>query len=68
MPATIPYSHSWQAHRCPDCGEPIVRVSRRAVDRLQSLVSPVWRFCCSDPDCSWTATIRREELRIPLFS
>ena len=64
----VTYTHVRQALLCPECGRAIVRVPRSTADRLQSLLTPVWRFSCSDAGCSWTDTIRRDELRIPLFS
>lgn len=66
MPALVSYAHSRHAHRCPSCGDSIVRIRRRPLDRLHSIFVPVWRFACSDTGCSWTGTVRREDLRVPL--
>ena len=68
MPATEVYSHARRTQRCPDCRAPIERIRRRRIDRVRSLITPVWRFACSDPGCHWTATIRRASLRVRLFA
>jgi hypothetical protein len=62
------YAHAQRAHRCPTCGQPIVRIQRRPLDRLHSVFVPVWRFACSSRNCGWTDTIRRADLRIPLIA
>lgn len=66
MPALVAYAHSRNAHRCPSCGRSIVRIRRRRLDRMRGLFMPVWRFACSDADCPWTGTLRRDDLRVPL--
>ncbi len=44
--------------RCPRCRGPVVRVRRRALDRLVSLVSPRHRFRCAGFGCGWEGTLR----------
>ena len=40
-------------NRCPKCSDQLVRVRRRAIDRLLSLAVPVRRFRCSAPNCGY---------------
>ena len=40
-------------NRCPKCSDELVRVRRRAIDRLLSLAVPVHRFRCSAPNCGY---------------
>lgn len=43
---------------CPGCGNVrLRRVRRRAVDRLLSMVRPVFRFRCTRPDCEWAGNV-----------
>ena len=44
-------------HTCPTCGEPLLRIPRRAVDRLLSLFSPVHRYRCRNHSCRWQGNI-----------
>lgn len=37
--------------RCPRCGGVAYRVPRRGIDRLTSLVRPVWRYNCQRLGC-----------------
>jgi hypothetical protein len=50
--------------RCPQCGEVAVRVRRRPLDRVVSLVGLVWRFRCKNRECRWTGTVRMEPMRV----
>jgi hypothetical protein len=44
--------------RCPRCGSTdLQRVHRRLLDRLLSLVRPVYRFRCADPHCAWEGNV-----------
>ena len=43
---------------CPECGARLMRVRRRATDRLLSLVVPVQRYRCSGFGCQWEGTLR----------
>jgi len=42
---------------CPKCGSLAVRVARRAVDRLYSLIRPVRRYQCSAQECRWIGNL-----------
>jgi hypothetical protein len=44
--------------RCPRCSGGVVRIRRRAFDRLVSLVSPRHRFRCAAFGCGWEGTLR----------
>jgi hypothetical protein len=44
--------------RCPRCRGGVVRIRRRAFDRLVSLVSPRQRFRCAAFGCGWEGTLR----------
>lgn len=41
---------------CPQCGDDLVRVERRLLDRLFSLVVPLQRYRCRLHDCQWEGT------------
>ena len=45
---------------CPKCGSLAVRVARRPVDRLYSLIRPVRRYQCSAQDCRWIGNLAGE--------
>ena len=42
---------------CPQCGEPLLRMRRRIVDRLTSFFQPVQRFRCRSHRCQWQGNI-----------
>jgi hypothetical protein len=43
---------------CPRCGDArLLRVRRRLVDRLLSLVRPVFRFRCESVECQWEGNL-----------
>jgi hypothetical protein len=44
--------------RCPRCRGAVVRIRRRAFDRLVSVVSPRKRFRCAAFGCGWEGTLR----------
>ena len=47
--------------RCPRCGNTdLLRIHRRLLDRLLSLVRPVYRFRCADPRCAWEGNVRQK--------
>lgn len=52
-----PYRHVKQT--CPQCGEPALRIPRRLVDRLTSLVHPVQRYQCTALECEWQGNLPR---------
>jgi hypothetical protein len=43
---------------CPRCRGALVRIPRRAFDRLISVVSPRKRFRCAAFGCGWEGTLR----------
>ncbi|MCU0982233.1 MAG: hypothetical protein MUF25_24015 [Pirellulaceae bacterium] len=44
--------------RCPRCGNTdLLRIHRRLLDRLLSLVHPVYRFRCAKPGCAWEGNL-----------
>ena len=42
---------------CPKCGGELSRVSRRLIDRLQSLLRPVHRYRCRNFSCQWVGNL-----------
>jgi hypothetical protein len=44
--------------RCPRCQGAVMRVRRRAFDRLVSVISPRKRFRCAAFGCGWEGTLR----------
>jgi len=51
-------SKACEGARCPRCNGGVVRIRRRAFDRLVSLVSPRHRFRCAAFGCGWEGTLR----------
>jgi len=47
------------ALKCPLCGGALLRMPRRPVDRLASLVRPVCRYRCMAVHCQWEGNLRR---------
>jgi len=45
--------------RCPRCNGELIRVRRRLIDKLLSIVIPVRRFRCVDAGCIWEGNVRR---------
>lgn len=43
---------------CPECGGRLMRVRRRATDRLLSLMVPVHRYRCTGFGCQWEGVLR----------
>lgn len=48
-------------HLCPCCDAKLIRIPRRPVDRLLSLLAPVQRFRCTNFQCQWVGNIHMEE-------
>jgi hypothetical protein len=44
-------------HTCPQCGQSLIRIRRRFIDRLTSIVQPVHRFRCRNHTCQWQGNI-----------
>jgi len=42
---------------CPDCGELLMRIPRRLIDRLTSLFAPIRRYQCRSQRCQWRGNI-----------
>ena len=47
---------------CPQCGDTVLRVHRRVVDRLFSLFHPVHRYQCTSLECGWQGNLPRRAL------
>ncbi|TAK90883.1 MAG: hypothetical protein EPO06_06045 [Burkholderiaceae bacterium] len=45
--------------KCPLCGGDLLRVPRRPLDRLVSVVRPVGRYRCMAMQCQWEGNLRR---------
>jgi hypothetical protein len=60
MPEAPPVygSKSHDDFRCPRCSGGVVRIRRRALDKLMSVVSPRQRFRCAVFGCGWEGTLR----------
>jgi hypothetical protein len=50
------------ACRCHECGDILIRVPRRLVDRLLSAFAPVRRFRCSNLLCLWEGNLRQSRM------
>jgi predicted RNA-binding Zn-ribbon protein involved in translation (DUF1610 family) len=43
---------------CPQCGDTVLRVPRRVVDRLYSLLfHPIHRYQCTSLECGWQGNL-----------
>jgi predicted RNA-binding Zn-ribbon protein involved in translation (DUF1610 family) len=42
---------------CPQCGDAVLRVPRRLVDRAISLIRPVHRYQCTSLECGWQGNL-----------
>lgn len=47
---------------CPQCGDTVLRVHRRVIDRLYSLFHPVHRYQCTSLECGWQGNLPRGPL------
>jgi predicted RNA-binding Zn-ribbon protein involved in translation (DUF1610 family) len=47
---------------CPQCGDTVLRVPRRVIDRLYSLFHPVHRYQCTSLECGWQGNLSRGPL------
>ena len=47
---------------CPRCGGRVIRIRRRPIDRLISLIRPVRRYQCEKPNCGWIGNVPRSAL------
>jgi len=52
---------SLHERECPVCGGPALRIRRRFIDRLISLVIPVHRYHCQTATCGWRGNLRVSE-------
>lgn len=50
--------HTGSRLTCPLCSHDLIRVARRPVDRLLSLVAPQCRYRCRQHDCQWEGALR----------
>ena len=49
---------NFRERECPMCGGPALRIRRRLIDRLVSLVIPVHRYQCQMATCGWHGNLR----------
>lgn len=47
---------------CPRCGSPLMRVHRRSVDRVLSVIWKVERYRCYNFQCQWEGNLRPKEV------
>jgi hypothetical protein len=52
------YASATTKHTCPLCAGYLIRIPRRATDRLLSLFALVHRYRCSHFSCQWEGRIR----------
>ncbi len=52
-------------HRCPDCGGPIERLHRHALDRWASSFRSLHRYRCLDDKCGWEGLMGRVPHTVP---
>ena len=53
-----------QHARCRQCGdEKLIRIRRRFVDRLISVVYPLKRYRCTAAGCDWEGALSRKRVR-----
>lgn len=52
-------------HRCPDCGGPIERLHRHALDRWASAFRSVHRYRCLNEKCGWEGLVGRLPRAVP---
>lgn len=56
---TNPVEYLLESHRaCPQCGQPLDRMRRRAIDRVTSLFVPVQRYRCRAFTCRWEGNLK----------
>jgi len=55
---TTGYVSAASEHTCPRCLGVLVRIRRRAIDRLWSLFVPVHRYRCPHFSCQWEGNLR----------
>ena len=51
------YRHAGRT--CPQCGDFVLRIHRRVIDRLYSLYHPVYRYQCTSLECGWQGNLPR---------
>jgi len=49
--------YMYSSRSCPQCGDGLMRVHRRVVDRLYSLYRPVHRYQCTSLECGWQGNL-----------
>lgn len=45
-------------HRCLRCGDALIRIPRRPIDRLLSVIAPLQRFRCPNFKCQFEGNLR----------
>lgn len=70
MQTAVPDHNSRHQHgsrfSCPRCRARMIRVRRRAIDNVVSVVIPVHRFRCSSPECGYACNFHVTKSAIPL--
>ncbi len=46
---------------CPQCGDSVLRIHRRIIDRLYSLYQPVLRYQCTSLECGWQGNLPKRQ-------
>lgn len=52
-------AHTPQRYVCPRCKGSVVRTRRRLIDRLISVIVPVYRYRCVALGCQWRGNMRQ---------
>lgn len=50
--------------RCPECGDIVTPIHRRAIDRVLSVFVPVHRMRCPNFLCAWEGNVRDHRMGI----
>ena len=50
---------TYYVRKCPACAGYAIRVNRRFVDRVISLIAPVQRYQCQNFQCQWQGNIKK---------
>lgn len=47
--------------KCPSCGGYATRIRRRFIDRVISMLKPVYRYRCQNYHCQWAGNINQHQ-------
>jgi hypothetical protein len=53
----LPTGYGRISEHCPRCQGAVVRVPRRVIDRVVSLISPRHRYRCQSIGCGWEGNL-----------